>query len=1064
MQIGTISLTGRMRLLSSGLTGLSPFGFDRLSNNHRLGYSFLLFAEKIIKKYELVDNYGFQPAVLVFLYNLYEEAEKHEECRSRAEETLRLLILWNERNQVENQIACHQNVYLATLKNEIDINLAKVKELNVSYYNQLRQLYTNETSEQNLIVCQNLITELKSRATTTVGAASILRKNQTDHILNTVVNEDIITPFSLSYSFHTMLESIVNISYIPDNRALFYSSVRNQLIHHFLNKIEDINVFEDVIQYSADSSLMQNRHSVYNHLLVDHSYNIAHTPSIFSNAKNDKTFRNYNSLLVGARPFLRLGDRGQLLEYLQKVSEKEFEIISRQIVELLNSREYSSLNHLIEQLFVKEAGGGIPQLITGRRRLSDEVLSFLENKSFTKSELLRMIEKGTSHERVLVFNALNYAAENAANIHIVTGVNNTISTLSNLLHKAENNNFDVSQEYDLGETGLTINQFISRQEHSVWNEIEKQVNQYKSAVSRQLNNNNLLESLLSPTMTKNEIVSILNDTKDDSIFNTIRTAINHISAGGAGWVFSPEEFVQNLGDVSLNLRSFFLQSAEYQRIISPMLQYRITKIPDGISNSLAAAQKNDIVMNLMRRPGNYISPERQRSVPSLNEKYRHVYRDQNILLETTRAENNKDQTIVFTRLSEEIANKLLKTPSPVFKQGMTTKYYGVTEKYLHPKTEFNLSEMLDQTAYNATNINAAGDGNSNISLIKNTANMAVGIRNQARFMRKTGVQNLSRYLISLFRSDSYESNKVDPIPEINASEVRDQTFYNVTNVYTAGKKSFAILRNAANMAGAQIRILTMEKHRRFIIKTEPQNLYRFLTTHNSAKLRTLRSEQPESNNVDVNSRIEFSKRDQGQSEKPQNYVSPAQSQREIINRFGNLIYNPNSPPSELTVRQADNILTQAAPAELPGIPELINRIQVQSQETQNYTSLAQSQKEIIHRFANLIYNPNSPPSELTGRQADNILTQAAPVESTSIPELIKKIMLGEQIIREEQHKVTELSQKIKEHENVIYKLNHAHTQLQEDIASRISEKKIKLMVMKELQSKMRLEKMRHGLQ
>ena len=60
--------------------------------------------------------------------------------------------------------------------------------------------------------------------------------------------------------------------------------------------------------------------------------------------------------------------------------------------------------------------------------------------------------------------------------------------------------------------------------------------------------------------------------------------------------------------------------------------------------------------------------------------------------------------------------------------------------------------------------------------------------------------------------------------------------------------------------------------------------------------------------------------------------------------------------------------------------------------------------------------------------------------------------------------MADLIKKVKEQEAVIYKLNHAHSQLVEDMASKMSEKKIRSMVIKELKARVRLEKMRYGLQ
>ncbi len=60
--------------------------------------------------------------------------------------------------------------------------------------------------------------------------------------------------------------------------------------------------------------------------------------------------------------------------------------------------------------------------------------------------------------------------------------------------------------------------------------------------------------------------------------------------------------------------------------------------------------------------------------------------------------------------------------------------------------------------------------------------------------------------------------------------------------------------------------------------------------------------------------------------------------------------------------------------------------------------------------------------------------------------------------------MTELTQKLTEQETVIYKLQHAYAQLQEDMAKGINVKKITTLVMKELRDRLKLEKMRYGVQ
>lgn len=126
-----------------------------------------------------------------------------------------------------------------------------------------------------------------------------------------------------------------------------------------------------------------------------------------------------------------------------------------------------------------------------------------------------------------------------------------------------------------------------------------------------------------------------------------------------------------------------------------------------------------------------------------------------------------------------------------------------------------------------------------------------------------------------------------------------------------------------------------------------------------------------------------------------------------------------------------------------------------------------SQRELINRFGNLIYGPELPPSDHLGRPTQNLLTGSVPgtgATSFSMPDLVRKVIQGEELLRQEQLKVNELTQKVKEQEAVIYKLNHAHSQLQENVAAKLSDKTIRSIVLKELREKLRLDKMRYGLQ
>lgn len=1055
MQIGTISSADKMLFVNSRFTGLSLFHINQFSVNHLCGYPLYLFAEKIIKKYELLGKYGLEPAVLIFLRNLYEEAEKNEEFSSRLEETLRLLVLWNEKDDDKDKIVCHQNVYSTSLKNVIETNFSYLKEMNYPHYNQLRKLYTTERSEQNNILLKTLISELNSLISTPARSTLALREN---YSTPNTVGTSTVKIHSLSNNFHTMLENVVNINYMPGNRELFYSTVRNQLIHHFLKKKdEELNSFENGRQYSTDGSLIEYQYSfddirwaeqIYNiirtgreqdlsnfsmkgnntislynyafpenqfnnisdtvaggmtiehqalassfHTMLDSVMNTSHMPgnmelfyssvrnqlihymfakiedmkslenawqhsansfmqneysryethlmaqlynfatkrSLISKVINDKTSRNYRTLLTDTMSFSSLDDQDQLLEYLRNTDEREFEAISQKILELSNIHEYSTLQQLIERM-TKEQNRGILQLVTSFGRLSGEELSFLEKKSFTKSELLHIVDNGTDYERFLAYKALSFAAKNIASINMVSSNLESISTLSNLLRKAESNHFDLSQEYELDGARLTLNQYISRQEHSAWSEIEKQVNRYKTVVSQQLNNISLLENLLVGNRTKDEILTVLKDGKDDHIFNTIRTAISHISDV----------------DISQNLMSVFseaekaLETIEHSRFISPMLQYRDQILDGFIGRNLPTDlpvqrnKKNTMNMNLMWRLRKYFNLQAQQETSFVPERHLHVYGDQNILNEDSSHEGLiYDETVVFTKPVEEFSGSL--------------------------RTQRSIS------SYHTMGENLIG-----------TDHLHPGDR------RNTPV--------------------IDQVP------------YDVRNEYATGKNGIPMLRHVTNMALTWSRNLALKKSSRFIRNMEPKNMFRYLMSQNNQMARKLLMLLGDSSG---NNRVDY------------NNFSTTNNEMDLGNHV---------------------------------VMEFYKTDQVQKQDPQNIALPVPAQSELINRFGNLIYDPNLPPSELIGRQSDSLLADSIPVKSLNIHELFKRITLGERLIREEQTRVVELTQKITEHEARLYKMNHAHSQLQEDVASRVDEKKIKLMVMKEIRAKMNLEKMRYGLQ
>ena len=189
--------------------------------------------------------------------------------------------------------------------------------------------------------------------------------------------------------------------------------------------------------------------------------------------------------------------------------------------------------------------------------------------------------------------------------------------------------------------------------------------------------------------------------------------------------------------------------------------------------------------------------------------------------------------------------------------------------------------------------------------------------------------------------------------------------------------------------------------------------------------------------------------------------------RYLISR--NTIYSLTQP-GDLSARehnvfyinpQSGNQKPETKVVDSPSPADLVvrNPIKAQNSQVQNSALPKTSPAELISQFGNLIFDPNIPPSELINRYTGSMASGSTSSDSTdfrSIKEFVEKITL------EEKRKVKELSQKLTEQEKAIYKLKHENTQLQEDLASGTNVKRITSMVMQELMSKFRLEKMRYG--
>jgi len=991
-----------MRLVKDEHTCLTPLRINNYFKGPLTGYALSFFAEQIINKYRLFTDYDFESIALVFLQNMLAEAEQHKELDTRVEQTLRLLVLWNQRHEVNNQLICHPNVYVTNLRNEIELNLNHIKQFDLSWYQRLYQLYSSEKTEKNHFVLQQQMAE--QRVPTRISTDTTTSINQIIKKAKTILETPTIKPQSTSKPFRTILGNVINISHTPSNQELFYSSVKKQIIHRLiedrmvdirslenaqLDTIEEIiTLYQSLWASRISASNLPNRGQLLEHFLNTHKQELSvihpnlrklitvdkisaaqrstmgqflterrqtipnfdregdSTPRevqiilpriielISSRSTVGQFFPEYANFVIErnetprelAVAYPKITELMDISKYstLQRLNrllfspehkstifnftkdangdQEEVTALSSQVFELMNVAKKSIFPRLNTQLFSTEHSRTISHLIKDRGRLSPQVLSFLSQQRFTKNELFRIIEQGSRDERVLLLEALNFAIDRITMTHSNNTVINSMSTLKNLLTIAESNDYDFSKHYELDGTSLTLKEHANRQEALVWNEIEKQVNHYRTTVSRQINNIGVLHSLLELALKNDQVITLLEDT-------------------------------QNVEQIDQNLKVGLLRSIKenYWQKSKQDLQYLRPQASPSVIDGKVSAEVKDrqspMVLNPLSRIKSLdIRTRIYKTLTTGGEKSVLIQEESTVLPSSPFSSSliTGDQASQQTAVVE-VANR--EEPSAVFLQEtLPTRLEKTLDIIRNP-----IINILKRVNISAINSNFIAEKLKNIMispLIDQLLDKHFGS------ILNTEINNLSSYLIN-------QGTNHEMIQLSNSFSSNDTVDYQ--------KSTFTVGTDIENNA--------------------------VMIMHNADQLPR-------------------------QKRQSSDLVMPTQN--ELINRFGNLISNPNLPAAELIDRQSGSL-------------------------SANYS-----------------------PSVAT--------------KDVSIPELIKKISFGEHLIREEQIKVTEIHEKIKEQEEVINQLNQAYDQLREELASRINERKIVSTIMKELKDKLSLDKMRYGLQ
>ena len=295
-----------------------------------------------------------------------------------------------------------------------------------------------------------------------------------------------------------------------------------------------------------------------------------------------------------------------------------------------------------------------------------------------------------------------------------------ISTLHSLLKNIEKNDFDFTRNYELEGANLTLKQYISGEEYLIWNEIEKQVNQYKTTVTRQLNNINMLDRLLSP-ITINQVISHLGDSQDKGIYHNIGTEISLISAG--------ERMASRLQDLDQR-RSITQDIANRWFRGDAVLQHRSPQLSASTSDSKPPVEftggKRAGVRGLIAQLSNLISTSRYHTHTFDDEKYRPMHGEEKIWFSSPLTSSPVDRQLPGdAKPIKGVLQGLLKATTTI---SLPKPSLIMTEPQIIRSLVGQPEPSMENQVFNTRSLYTP-DNSSNF-MLKNIANIALTVKNQ----------------------------------------------------------------------------------------------------------------------------------------------------------------------------------------------------------------------------------------------------------------------------------------------------------------------------------------------
>ena len=216
-----------------------PFEGKRKWMFNRNTSSIVLFAKKILDKYNVLGTYGFNEATMVFLEQLAWQEQQGKDIKEQIEFTVKLMMLRQNKNYVAKDIISGHTAFQRNVTNHVLVNMNRLLTVDKRIYSELNQLSRNNGKIKE---AYHRIKKLE---------------NYEKKMMIQVQNQQTIKPKSLQRSFYQLFQRMFRQSQMKLSQQIFKESVSRQQYQYNVNKLLELNTWRNDLQKHEFLHVMQ---------------------------------------------------------------------------------------------------------------------------------------------------------------------------------------------------------------------------------------------------------------------------------------------------------------------------------------------------------------------------------------------------------------------------------------------------------------------------------------------------------------------------------------------------------------------------------------------------------------------------------------------------------------------------------------------------------------------------------------------------------------------------------------------------------------------------------------